>query len=57
MIRRMEHLSYQEKHREFGLFFLGKGRLQTDLIVAHKKDRKGLLQEHEETGQVGTLSN
>jgi len=45
MIRRMEHLSSNERLRELGLFSLGKSRLQGDLIVAFLSLLKRSLQE------------
>jgi len=50
MIRGMEHLSYEERLRELGLFSVEKRRLQADLTAAfqylkgaYKKAEEGLF--------------
>ena len=47
MIRRLEHLSYEERVRELGLISLEKGRLWEDLIVAFQYVKRAYKQEGE----------
>ena len=45
MLRGLEHLSYEDRLRELGLFSLEKGRPQGNLIVAFRYMKEAYKQE------------
>ena len=45
MLKGLEYLSYEDRLMESGLFSLGKGRLQGDLVVAFQYLKGGYKQE------------